>query len=188
MSSEIINTVENLFRKIYYFKYFMKFSRYGKNILLSKSGRILNPNNIILGNNIYIGRGFKINAKKGIVLGNNIMIGPNLVIESDNHTYNRIGTPMFQYCDEKIGNKIIIEDDVWIGANVVILPNVIIGEGSIVGAGSIVNKNIPPYCIAVGNPCRPVKSRFSNEDLKIHLQIIKSKYSYNEAIKNHNFK
>jgi maltose O-acetyltransferase len=61
-----------------------------------------------------------------------------------------------------IGNTpikaVIIEDNVWIGARVIILPGVTIGKGSTIGAGAVVSKNIPPYSVAVGNPARVVKS------------------------------
>ena len=52
-----------------------------------------------------------------------------------------------------------IEDDVWIGANAVILPGVKVGRGAVVGAGAVVTKSVPPYAIVVGNPARVVKSR-----------------------------
>ena len=55
--------------------------------------------------------------------------------------------------------KIKIEDDVWIGSNVIILPNINIGKGSIIGAGSVVTKNIPEYSVAVGVPARVIKNR-----------------------------
>ena len=57
--------------------------------------------------------------------------------------------------------KIIVEDDVWIGMNAIILSGVKIGKGAVIGAGSVVSKDIPPYAIAVGNPCKVVKYRFS---------------------------
>lgn len=58
----------------------------------------------------------------------------------------------------KIGN------DVWIGHNAVILPSVTsIGDGAVIGAGAVVNKNVPPYGVATGNPCRVVRYRFSKE-------------------------
>ncbi|MEN6551326.1 MAG: DapH/DapD/GlmU-related protein [Methanobacterium sp.] len=53
---------------------------------------------------------------------------------------------------------VIVEDHVWIGARVIVLPGVTIGKGSIVGAGAVVSKNVPPYSVAVGNPARVVKS------------------------------
>ena len=52
---------------------------------------------------------------------------------------------------------IIIEDDVWIGANTIILKGVTIGARSVIGAGSVVTKNIPSDCIAAGNPCKVIK-------------------------------
>ena len=53
---------------------------------------------------------------------------------------------------------IVIEDDVWVGAHSIILKGVTIGARSIIGAGSVVTKNIPPDCVAAGNPCRVIKS------------------------------
>lgn len=52
---------------------------------------------------------------------------------------------------------VIIEDNVWIGDKAIILPNVTIGKGSIIGAGAVVTKDIPPYCIAVGNPAKVIR-------------------------------
>ena len=57
---------------------------------------------------------------------------------------------------------VIIEDDVWIGARVIILPGVTIGTGSVIGAGAVISKSIPPYSVAVGNPARIVKNRLEH--------------------------
>ncbi|MDE6407021.1 MAG: hypothetical protein K2K48_06295 [Anaeroplasmataceae bacterium] len=56
-------------------------------------------------------------------------------------------------CDKPV----IIGDKTWLGANVTVLPGVTIGEGAVIGAGSVVTKDIPPYTVAVGNPCKVVK-------------------------------
>src|SRR5262249_41348902 len=53
---------------------------------------------------------------------------------------------------------IIIEDDVWIGANTIVLPGVTIGRGSVIGAGSVVTKSIPSMVVAAGNPARVIKT------------------------------
>lgn len=63
------------------------------------------------------------------------------------------------------GWPINIGNDVWIGANVTILPSVIVGNGAIIGAWSIVTKNIPPYAIAVWNPAKVIKYRFDDETI-----------------------
>ena len=66
----------------------------------------------------------------------------------------------------------IIDNDVWIGQNVTVLPGVHIGNGAIIAANSVVTKNIPAYHIAGGNPCKIIKKRFDDE-LISYLQKIK---------------
>lgn len=58
----------------------------------------------------------------------------------------------------EIALPITIGDNVWIGANVSVLPGVTIGSNTIIGAGSVVNKNIPNGVIAVGNPCKVIRN------------------------------
>lgn len=65
----------------------------------------------------------------------------------------------------------VIGNDVWIGQNAVILPGVKIGDGAIIGAYTVVAKDIPPYSIAVGNPARVVKKRFSKKVINHLLKI-----------------
>jgi virginiamycin A acetyltransferase len=55
--------------------------------------------------------------------------------------------------------EVVIEDDVWLGYNVTVLPGVTIGQGSVIGAGSVVTSDIPPYTVAVGNPAKVIKTR-----------------------------
>lgn len=110
------------------------------------------------------------------------MIGSGLVIECDNHEYQNIGKTMFGKRNNRHIGFITIENDVWIGAKVIILPNIIIGEGRIVGAGSVVTKSLPAYTICVGNPCKPIKVRFNIRELKEHLLIVKSNYSFENII------
>jgi acetyltransferase-like isoleucine patch superfamily enzyme len=167
---------KSLIRRLYYLNSFRKFKSVGSNILLSFGGTIIRPEEITFGNNIFISRGFHISARD-LKFGNNIMIGPNLVIECDNHFYDKPGIKMFETQNHRKVGSVKIEDDVWIGANVTILPNTIIREGSIIGAGSIVVKTLPPYTVCVGNPCHPIKARFSLENLNTHLQNISSNYS-----------
>jgi len=91
-----------------------------------------------------------IQATNGIHFGSNIELGPGVKIISSNHdTYN--------FRKHIKCNPIIIGNNVWVGANSVILPNVKIGDNVVIGAGSIVVKDVPPNSIAVGNPCKVVK-------------------------------
>lgn len=67
-------------------------------------------------------------------------------------------------------DDIIIESDVWIGRNVTILSGVHIGRGCTVGAGAVVSKSLPPYCVAVGVPAKPIKFKWSIEEILQHEQ------------------
>ena len=60
--------------------------------------------------------------------------------------------------DLEITKPIVVGDNVYIGANTIILPGVTIGEGSVIGAGSVVTKDIPDHVVAAGNPCRVLRN------------------------------
>jgi acetyltransferase-like isoleucine patch superfamily enzyme len=173
--------ISTLLRKLYYFKSFSRFKECGQNVIFSSGGKFIHPEQVSLGSNVFIGRNFHISARQ-LTIGNNVMIGPNVIIESDNHSFQKVGALMFDMKDERILGSIKIENDVWIGAAAIILKGVTIGEGSVVGAGSIVTKDIPPYTICVGNPCRAIKTRFNKDELIIHLKQIKSVKEYAEII------
>ncbi len=96
--------------------------------------------------------GVYINAKNGIHFGSHIEIGPGAKILSVNHDF-------YDLYKSLPAAPIIIGDNVWIGANAVILPSVNIGAGSIIGAGSVVTKDIPPNVIAAGNPCKVIRPK-----------------------------
>ena len=74
-------------------------------------------------------------------------------------------------CDLPLKGDTVVGNDVWIGQNVTVMPGVHIGDGAIIGANSVVGKNIPAYCIAVGNPCRVVKKRFDDELIEYLLAL-----------------
>ena len=108
---------------------------------------------VFIGDRTIIGLG---NTVIGPVkIGNDVMFAQNIVVSAMNHGYEDISIPPSKQKD--IIKLITIEDEVWIGANCVITIGVTIGKHSIVGAGSVVTKDIPPYCIAVGNPARVIK-------------------------------
>lgn len=71
-----------------------------------------------------------------------------------------------------MGAPIVVEDDVWVGARVTVMKGVRIGRGSVVGAESLVLDDVPPYVVAYGSPCRPVRKRFGDAELAEHLELI----------------
>lgn len=113
---------------------------------------------------IYIGDGVSLNRNTLVIgkvnIGRNVLIAPNCVIVGSNHNFGRIDIPIKE---QNVSSKgINIGNDVWLGANVTVLDGVSIGDGCVIGAGAVVAKDIPPYSIAVGNPCKVIKSRFEN--------------------------
>lgn len=111
----------------------------------------------------YSGLGVRARLVGPVDIGNYVMMAPDVVIITNNHEFSDTETPMmFQGLREP--SPVVIEDDVWIGERVIILPGVRIGKGSIIGAGAVVAKEIPPYSIAVGNPVKIIKSRRPAEE------------------------
>lgn len=90
-----------------------------------------------------------------VTIGNDVMLAQNIVLSGLNHGYEDIKiVPHKQPVTKK---RITLEDEVWIGANSVVVAGVTIGKHSVIAAGSVVTKNIPPYSVAVGNPARVIK-------------------------------
>lgn len=113
---------------------------------------------------------------ENIFIGSFSSIATNTLLINYNHRSNRPTTYFIHkniFKEPNMSNDIysngpiILEEDVWIGANTVILGGVKIGRGSIIAAGSVVTKNIPPYSIAGGTPAKVIKSRFNKESIKI---------------------
>lgn len=96
-----------------------------------------------------------IGAKSSIVLGNNVLVGANSTItDFDWHAMD----PGDRDNRSKIATApVIIEDCVWIGANVTVLKGVRIGKNSVIGCGSIVTRDMPADAVCAGNPCRVIR-------------------------------
>jgi galactoside O-acetyltransferase len=113
------------------------------------------PLELNIGNHVQINAGTTIYGK--VLIGNYVMIAPNCVLAGGNHIFSDTEIPiMFQNSVEK---GIVIEDDVWIGANCSIVDGVTIGKGAIIGANSVVTKDVAPLSIVFGNPAKFVKWR-----------------------------
>ena len=90
-----------------------------------------------------------------VFIGDRVILAQNVVVSGLNHGYTEISTAIR---DQPVTTAPIrIEEECWLGANVVVTAGVTIGKHSVVAAGSVVTKNIPPYSVAVGNPARIIK-------------------------------
>jgi maltose O-acetyltransferase len=103
--------------------------------------------------------GLGINSLIGVTtIGNDVMMGPEVMIISENHNFSELGKPMTLQGIES-PRRVVIQDDVWIGARAIILPGRKIGKGAIIAAGAVVTKNVPEYAIVGGNPARIIRFR-----------------------------
>ena len=110
--------------------------------------------------------------------------GVEFVMNGANHKMDCATTYPFYIMGEDWGSAIapvkeelplkgdtVVGNDVWIGQNVTVMPGVHIGDGAIIGANSVVAKDIPPYSVAVGNPCRVVRKRFDDDLIELLLKF-----------------
>ena len=107
------------------------------------------------------GIGIKCMLQGTVEIGNNVMMGPEVYIYTRNHKHDRVDIPMIEQ-DYEAERPVVIEDDVWIGSRVTILPGVRVGKGAIIGASAVVTKDVPPYAVVGGNPAKIIKFRNEN--------------------------
>ncbi len=132
------------------------------NILYPHSSIRIDQGYMVTGKEVSFGPGCHIyEPRGGLEIGNHCMIGGGSLICGVSHGTGRIDVPM-RHQDVQAA-KIVIEDDVWLGMGVVVLPGVHIGNGSIIGAGSVVTCHIPSYSVATGVPCIVRRTRELNE-------------------------
>lgn len=123
---------------------------------MGKDVEILMPFNVDYGYNVHVGDGTFINHRAylmdcaPITIGSHVFIGPSCGMYTAQHPL----TVAERNAGLERALPITVEDDVWLGANVTILPGVTIGCGSVIGAGSVVARDIPAGVVAVGSPCR----------------------------------
>jgi len=158
---------------------------YNRGKVFKESGKCVSYNvkdyftyqNITLGNDVSIGSGAVFIASKSqIYIGNKVLFGPRVTIIGGNHTFDRVGVFIYDITDEikdpEDDADIVIEDDVWIGANVTILKGVTIGRGCVIGAGAVVSRSCAPYSIVAGVPAKIIKRRFTVEEILEHERIL----------------
>jgi acetyltransferase-like isoleucine patch superfamily enzyme len=148
----------------------------GKNSLIRRRTRmdVLPFNHFFLGDNstiedfsvinngvgdIYIGDRTRIGLGCTLIgpvkIGNDVGVAQGVVLTGLNHNYEDVTMPISKQGVSTA--PIVVEDEVWLGANCVILAGTTIGKHSIVAAGSVITKNVPPYSLAFGNPARVIR-------------------------------
>lgn len=131
---------DKLFKKL--------FKQIGQNNIIKEGFKCNLGSNISIGNNCFFNFNVTILDSFEVKIGNNVWIAPNVVISPVTHSLDANKRRLQE------GGKIVIEDDVWIGAGAIIFPNIHLGKGSVVGAGAVVTKDVAPHTIVVGIPAK----------------------------------
>lgn len=129
-----------------------------------------------MGENCYANFNFTVLDTCPVSIGDNVFFGPNCTIATPVHPfrwqernikYKEDGTAY----DDEYGKPVKIGSNCWIASNVVIAGGVNIGEGSVIGAGSVVTRDIPANSLAVGNPCRVIRSITEEDSVKYRKEL-----------------
>jgi maltose O-acetyltransferase len=106
---------------------------------------------IEIGNHTFINYGSSIAARASVKIGSYCHLGHyTFLMDNDQHD-------VVSHMELPRSDPVIVEDHVWIGSKTIVLPGVHIGSCAVIGAGSIVTKDIPPRCVAAGNPARVLR-------------------------------
>ena len=132
------------------------FTLVGEQTWLNVNRRIDDFKHIEIGNYCYLGRRNLLSSSRRLIISDYVMTSNDCKFLGSNHIYTN---PLKPYISTGTMNDDVLKIgvNVWIGANAIVLGSVDIGHGSIIGAGSVVTENIPPFSIAVGNPCKVIK-------------------------------
>ena len=153
----------------------------GKRVYLRPlSSDIKGLQNLSIGDGTSIPKGSTIYCTEApLTIGRKVVFGPHPTIITGDHRTDIIGKYIIDVtADEKLSENdqaVVIEDDVWCGANVTILKGVTIGHGSVIAAGAVVTKSFPPYSIIGGVPARLIKMRFTDEQAKENDRLLYGK-------------
>ncbi|RPI03518.1 MAG: TIGR00374 family protein [Calditrichaeota bacterium] len=128
----------------------------GRNTVLGTRG-----GHIEIGDFSNIGAGCRLGTTSHITFGNHVLLAANCYIGGAQHRFDRLDVPIMRQGYVSRGG-VTIEDNVWLGAGVIVLDGVTIGSGSVIGAGSVVTKSVPPNSIAVGVPAKIKGSRVAD--------------------------
>lgn len=134
----------------------------GNEVLLGRDTVVSTRNGTIeIGDYSNIGASCRLGTTERLKLGKHVLIAAYCYIGGAQHRFDRLDVPIIRQGYTQKGG-VVIEDDVWLAADVKVVDGVTIGEGAVIGAGSVVTKDIPPYAVAVGIPA---KVRGSRRDL-----------------------
>jgi maltose O-acetyltransferase len=141
----------------------------GDGVSFDPTTSIFSYEHITIGRNVFVGWGAYFWGQ--IEIGDDVMFGPKVHLMGGYHSIDAIGKTIRESGGAPWA-PIVVKGDVWVGARVTVMKGVTIGRGSVVGAESLVLHDIPPYVVAHGSPCHPIRKRFGDAELCEHLELI----------------
>lgn len=126
------------------------FAHVGKDVCVEPPLHVAYGSNTSVGNDVYMNFGTTLVDDSEIQIGNQVLIGPNCTLSTAGHPID----PELRATYAQFSSKITLEDKVWLGANVTVLPSVTIGQGAVVAAGSVVTANVPARVVVGGVPAK----------------------------------
>lgn len=132
------------------------FLKCGKNVNIERMAFFGKGSSIVIGDNS--GIGINCTVPSNIIIGKNVMMGPNCYFFAHNHCIDRTDIPMIEQ-GFTTSKAITIEDDVWIGRGVYVLPGRTINTGCVIGCGTVLTKDFQPYSVVGGVPGKVLKMR-----------------------------
>jgi len=160
-----------------------KLKTIGDNVRIIEGFTVGGSENLSIGDNVFIGGDAFIDAQGEITINSGTMIGTRFTCISANHNYDGNSLESIPFDNKLLVKPIIINENVWIGNCVCIIPGIEIGEGAVIAMGTVVNKNVPPLAIVAGNPMRIIKYR----DKQTYFKLKAEDKIYNKLYSNKEF-
>lgn len=151
------NRMELIRQRLRYFVLKSAFKSCGENVIIRRNVIFVYPEYIEIGDNVSLNSGCYIEGGGRVSIGNDVRIAPFVSVISSNHSFVRKDIPIREQGYDRA--QVVIEDDVWLGTKVTVLPGVRVGKGSVIGSNSVVTHDVPPYSVAAGVPAKVIKKR-----------------------------
>lgn len=129
-------------------------AKIGKNVRICSSATICGPGTLEIGDDVWIGFQTMLSTGDFLKIGSAVDIANKVYIGTGTHKIDSVG---LHSAGEGYHKPIALEDGVWVGTGVIVLPGVVIGRKAVIGSGAVVTKDIPERCIAVGVPAKVIK-------------------------------
>lgn len=152
----------------------LDYSKYGRiddTVYLEPPLRLSNPSNIYLEGHNSLKKAIIYSTNARFIMKTWAVAADGLRVSTGNHAMiigRFFGSIKESEKPEGYDKDVVVEEDVWIARNVTLLPGVTVGRGAIVGAGAVVNRDVPPYCLVAGVPAKPIKFKWTVEQIIEH--------------------